>query len=150
MSRIGKQPVEIPAKTKVEVKGQAVRVEGPKGTLEWVVPSPIKVEVKDGKIIASDTPAALAARVTTARVSLTFDTDLEKAISYATEHGLTFVATNTGIAVETPEHNVAALLVHMARAHITYTTIVIEKPTLEDYFLHIAQHPSSQPVERKQ
>jgi len=53
MSRIGKQPVEIPAKTKVEVKGQAVRVEGPKGTLEWVVPSPIKVEVKDGKIIAS-------------------------------------------------------------------------------------------------
>jgi large subunit ribosomal protein L6 len=53
MSRIGKKPVEIPAKTKVEVKGQAIYVEGPKGKLEWVVPSPIKVEVKDGKILAT-------------------------------------------------------------------------------------------------
>jgi large subunit ribosomal protein L6 len=53
MSRIGKKPVEIPAKTKVEVKGQAISVEGPKGKLEWVVPSPIKVEVKDGKILAT-------------------------------------------------------------------------------------------------
>ena len=49
MSRIGKKPVEIPAKTKVEVKGQAIYVEGPKGKLEWIVPSPIKVEVKDGR-----------------------------------------------------------------------------------------------------
>src|SRR5258707_5298891 len=53
MSRIGKKPVEIPAKTKVEVKGQAISVEGPKGKLEWVVPFPIKVEVKDGKILAT-------------------------------------------------------------------------------------------------
>src|ERR1043166_2921167 len=53
MSRIGKKPVEIPAKTKVEVKGQTVLVEGPKGKLEWTVPSPIRVEVKDGKVIAS-------------------------------------------------------------------------------------------------
>jgi large subunit ribosomal protein L6 len=53
MSRIGKKPVEIPARTKVEVKGQAIYVEGPKGKLEWVVPSPIKVEVKDGKILAT-------------------------------------------------------------------------------------------------
>src|SRR6266404_5300543 len=53
MSRIGKKPVEIPAKTKVEVKGQAISVEGPRGKLEWLVPSPIKIEVKDGKILAS-------------------------------------------------------------------------------------------------
>jgi large subunit ribosomal protein L6 len=55
MSRIGKKPVEIPAKTKVEVKGQAISVEGPKGKLEWTVPSPIKVEVKGGKVLASTT-----------------------------------------------------------------------------------------------
>jgi large subunit ribosomal protein L6 len=53
MSRIGKKPVEIPAKTKVEVKGQMVTVEGPKGRLDFTVPSPIKVAVKDGKIIAT-------------------------------------------------------------------------------------------------
>jgi large subunit ribosomal protein L6 len=55
MSRIGKQPVEIPAKTKVEVKGQTVHVEGPKGKLEWTVPAPIKVAVKDGKVVAMTT-----------------------------------------------------------------------------------------------
>ena len=53
MSRIGKKPVEITAKTKVEVNGQAIHVEGPKGKLEWIVPSPIKIEVKDGKIIVT-------------------------------------------------------------------------------------------------
>ena len=52
MSRVGKQPVEIPAKTKVEVKGQTVLIEGPKGKLEWTVPSPIKVAMKDGKVVS--------------------------------------------------------------------------------------------------
>jgi large subunit ribosomal protein L6 len=55
MSRIGKQPVPIPAKTKVEVKGQLVAVEGPKGKLEFTVPSPISVAVKDGKVHATTT-----------------------------------------------------------------------------------------------
>ena len=53
MSRIGKKPVEIPAKTKVDIKGQTVVIEGPKGKLDWTVPAPIKVEVKDGKIHAT-------------------------------------------------------------------------------------------------
>jgi large subunit ribosomal protein L6 len=53
MSRIGKKPVEIPAQTKVEVKGQTVHVTGPKGTLEWTVPFPIRVAVKDGKVLTT-------------------------------------------------------------------------------------------------
>jgi len=55
MSRIGKQPIAIPAKTKVEVKGQLVAVEGPKGKLELTVPAPISVAVKDGQVRASTT-----------------------------------------------------------------------------------------------
>ena len=39
MSRIGKQPIAIPAKVKVEVKGQKVHVEGPKGKLDWELPA---------------------------------------------------------------------------------------------------------------
>jgi len=53
MSRIGKKPVEIPPKTKVEVNGQTVVIQGPKGKLDWTVPSPIKVEVKEGKVVAT-------------------------------------------------------------------------------------------------
>lgn len=52
MSRIGKKPIEIPAKTKVTVNGQVVSVEGPKGKLDFAVPSPITVAVKDGKVVA--------------------------------------------------------------------------------------------------
>ena len=55
MSRIGKQPVLIPAKTKVAVSGQLVSVEGPKGKLEFNVPSPIMVAVKGSEVIASTT-----------------------------------------------------------------------------------------------
>jgi large subunit ribosomal protein L6 len=51
MSRIGKQPINIPAKTKVTVTGQVVAVEGPKGKLEFSVPNPVSVAVKDGKVV---------------------------------------------------------------------------------------------------
>jgi large subunit ribosomal protein L6 len=53
MSRIGKQPIVIPAKVKVEVKGQSVHVEGPKGKLNWELPKRTSLKVADGKIIVS-------------------------------------------------------------------------------------------------
>jgi large subunit ribosomal protein L6 len=34
MSRVGKKPIEIPAKVKVAIQAQTIRVEGPKGKLE--------------------------------------------------------------------------------------------------------------------
>jgi large subunit ribosomal protein L6 len=46
MSRIGKQPITIPAKVKVEVKGQKVHVEGPKGKLDWELPGRTAVKVE--------------------------------------------------------------------------------------------------------
>jgi large subunit ribosomal protein L6 len=53
MSRIGKQPIAIPPKVKVEVKGQKVHVEGPKGKLDWELPRRASLKVADGKIIVS-------------------------------------------------------------------------------------------------
>jgi large subunit ribosomal protein L6 len=53
MSRIGKQPIAIPAKVKVEVKGQSVHVEGPKGKLDWELPGRTSLKVQDGKIVVS-------------------------------------------------------------------------------------------------
>src|SRR5437899_6075402 len=53
MSRIGKQPIAIPPKVKVEVKGQAVHVEGPKGKLDWQLPRRTSLKVQDGKIVVS-------------------------------------------------------------------------------------------------
>ena len=53
MSRIGKQPITIPPKVKVEVKGQKVFVEGPKGKLNWELPRRTGLKVQDGKILVS-------------------------------------------------------------------------------------------------
>jgi len=53
MSRIGKQPIAIPPKVKVEVKGQKVLVEGPKGKLNWELPRRTSLEVKDGRAVVS-------------------------------------------------------------------------------------------------
>jgi large subunit ribosomal protein L6 len=53
MSRIGKQPITIPAKVKVEVKGQKVHVEGPKGKLDWELPRRTSLKVEGDKIVVS-------------------------------------------------------------------------------------------------
>jgi large subunit ribosomal protein L6 len=47
MSRIGKQPVVIPAGVKVQVQGQEVKVEGPKGKLAMTAHSNIAVAYDD-------------------------------------------------------------------------------------------------------
>ena len=53
MSRIGKEPVAIPAGVTVKVDGQKVTVKGKLGELSYVMHSGITAEVKDGKIFVS-------------------------------------------------------------------------------------------------
>ena len=53
MSRIGNKPIEIPQGVTVTVDGQKVTVKGPKGTLERIVTEPIKLEVKDNKVVVT-------------------------------------------------------------------------------------------------
>jgi len=51
MSRIGKQPVEIPAKVQVNIQGQEVSVKGPKGQLTMLAHPEMTVNTEDGKIV---------------------------------------------------------------------------------------------------
>jgi len=53
MSRIGKLPVALPPKVKVEIKGQKVFVEGPKGKLDFELPSRTSAKVDGGNILVS-------------------------------------------------------------------------------------------------
>ncbi|SRR5581483_4123427 len=49
MSRIGKKPIELPEKVKLNISGDgAVNVEGPRGKLAWTLPAQIKARI-DGK-----------------------------------------------------------------------------------------------------
>ena len=55
MSRIGKQPIEIPDGVSVDVKPGEVTVKGPKGELNQVVVREMKVSVDDG-IVSVERP----------------------------------------------------------------------------------------------
>ncbi|MDR1280872.1 MAG: 50S ribosomal protein L6 [Opitutaceae bacterium] len=50
MSRIGKQPVNIPAKVKVDIKGTTVNVEGPKGKNTRTFAPVVEIAVADNKV----------------------------------------------------------------------------------------------------
>jgi large subunit ribosomal protein L6 len=50
MSRIGKQPIDIPDGVQVDVHGRRVTVSGPKGTLEQAVTREMQVVLDDGRV----------------------------------------------------------------------------------------------------
>ena len=51
MSRIGKQPVPIPDKVKVDIKGTSVHVEGPKGKVNKTFAPVVTITITDKKVI---------------------------------------------------------------------------------------------------
>jgi large subunit ribosomal protein L6 len=62
MSRIGKKPIAIPKGVTIKVEGNNVLVQGPKGKLDTALPAGIKVEQKDGNLVAirdNDSQAAV-------------------------------------------------------------------------------------------
>ena len=50
MSRIGKQPIEVPQGTDVTVNGQNVHVKGPKGELTFDAPADMTVTLEEGVV----------------------------------------------------------------------------------------------------
>jgi large subunit ribosomal protein L6 len=62
MSRIGKKPIPLPQGVKVNVNGNVIEVQGPKGKLETRIPQGVSVEQKDGTLVAvreNDSQAAI-------------------------------------------------------------------------------------------
>jgi len=53
MSRIGKVPIPIPDKVKVDIKDQTVNVEGPKGKVSKTFAPVVKIAVADKKVTVS-------------------------------------------------------------------------------------------------
>ncbi|WP_328390900.1 50S ribosomal protein L6 [Nocardia sp. NBC_00416] len=53
MSRIGKDPVAVPAGVEVTINGQDIAVKGPKGQLSLTLAEPISVAQEDGRLVLS-------------------------------------------------------------------------------------------------
>jgi large subunit ribosomal protein L6 len=51
MSRVGKNPINVPDGVNVKLQGHLIGVKGPKGELKWNCPAGIKVSIKDKSIV---------------------------------------------------------------------------------------------------
>ncbi len=94
--------------------------------------------LQHGTIIANDTPTALAASVSAAQVQLMPGDSLDALVAYAQRNNLPYTVQLPWVSITVDEHKIAHMLNGLAQAHIDYSSIAIEKPTLEAYFLNVA------------
>lgn len=55
MSRIGKQPIELPSGVEVRLQGQQVHIKGPKGEISHPLPHGIAVRMEDRRLVVERT-----------------------------------------------------------------------------------------------
>lgn len=53
MSKVGKQPIDIPNSVEVKIDGKKIDVKGPKGSLDIKLPRLVEAQVKDDQIIVT-------------------------------------------------------------------------------------------------
>lgn len=95
--------------------------------------------MRNGKIIANNTPWELAATVSTSRVNLLIADGLKRTIQYVEELGLSYSLQERSIDVEMNERKVAEFLMGLAKIGVVYSQIYIQTPSLEDYFLSVVK-----------
>jgi large subunit ribosomal protein L6 len=62
MSRVGKKPIDIPKGVKVQIDGDVVRAEGPKGRLAQAVPGGISAQLDQDRLLLTRATDARSAR----------------------------------------------------------------------------------------
>lgn len=95
--------------------------------------------LKQGTIIADNTPQQLAQSISKVRVHLTMSSSIELAISFLNGSQRLWQAEGDRITIELDEHEIAQFLADVGKQNILYSQISIDKPTLEDYFLSVAK-----------
>lgn len=95
--------------------------------------------LKNGSIIANNTPEELTGASSNVRLNLTITDDLEHALQYLKQSEYCFDVSKNNVSVTLDEHQIADFLIKLSEQKIMYSHISIEKPTLEDYFLSIAK-----------
>lgn len=98
------------------------------------------IVLKNGTIIANDSPESLAKSTSQVRVHVTVTHELDAAAKYLNETNYIYAIDRTNqLTIELDEHAIAQLLAGLAERQIIYSHISIDKPTLEDYFLSVAK-----------
>ena len=93
--------------------------------------------IDNGKLIADNTPENLAKSVEISHVELLMIDAIKKAMQYFKSNNFPYRLYGKYIIVDVREKNIPELLRDLMDKKIFYDEISIQKPTLEDYFLHI-------------
>lgn len=100
--------------------------------------------LKNGTIIADNTPELLASSTAQVRVHLTITSELAVALNYLRDQNLSYTVQANNLIIELDEHVIAQFLTNLGEHKIIYSQISIDKPTLEDYFLNIVRQNKPQ------
>lgn len=98
--------------------------------------------LKDGKIIANDLPEKLAKSVSTFRIRLLIADGLKRTIGIVESAKLSYTVQHRLIEILIDEEKISDFLTALSQVKVSYTSIKIEEPSLEDYFLQIAKKKS--------
>ena len=95
--------------------------------------------LKEGKIIATDTPAGLSKTIRFCRISMMVEKGLDKLTKLVEEKEWKIVSKDRFITIEIREEEIPGFLNTLSQEEVQYSEISIDKPTLEDFFITIAK-----------
>lgn len=95
--------------------------------------------LKKGQIIANDIPKTLAQSVSACSLKLVVSKDMAKAVALAKYNQFFHEVEDTSINISIHENKIPDFLNNLSRNDIAYTSIRIEEPSLEDFFLQISR-----------
>ncbi len=99
--------------------------------------------LREGAILAIDTPENLAKSVSGATMHLEIIDGLKRVNRFCGELGLEVSVEGRRATIKIDEQEVASFLSKLAAEKISYSSIAIDTPTLEDYFLQTSGVPNS-------
>lgn len=90
-----------------------------------------------GTVIAQDTPSNLTRLMTDCEIEFFIEQDAKKALAFFTKIKIPFNQDRNTFKIAINEKAISDFLVLLAKESILYEQISINKPDLEDYFLHV-------------
>lgn len=95
--------------------------------------------LQHGKIIAEDTPIALAKKIRFCKIRLLITDGQKRTLNYCRKQKIKASVEGRFVSVDIREKEIAAFLSSLADIGVEYDEISIDKPTLEDFFLKTAR-----------
>ena len=99
--------------------------------------------INQGRIIADDTPQSLARSMRISHVELKVSQGKEKLLNYVKNNRVAFKDNGLRVIIDLAEKDIPDFLKNVMRQGIVYEEISIAKPTLNDYFLFVADGQNS-------